>query len=148
MEADVQIYDDVYRWRGWGGRLQLGSGRCRLRLFDLRRGAGRGLAHLKPIIAVISDLPKQRINDMSIRSCTGHIATSVARDFDIDPQRMLWIEFYPERIYGVQKDRVVAQSLVAVDFSWHDGKAIEPRWRPLQSPLSDVVLALIDSEKR
>ncbi len=144
MTAHVLIYDDVYRWPGWGGRMQLGSGRCRLRLFDLRRGCGKGLAHLKPVIAVVSDLPKKRLNDMSVRSCTGHIATCVARDFSIDPQRMLWIEYYPEQISCAASDQAAAQSLVAVDLTWHEGLAIEPRWRPLQPPLCDTVRELIE----
>ncbi len=143
MSAETLIHDAVYRWPGWGGRMQLGSGRCRLRIFDLRRGPANGLCHLKPIIAVVSDLPKKRLNDMSVRSCTGHIATCVARDFAIDPQRMLWIEYYPERHYGTHRERTVAQSLVAVDLTWHQDLAIEPRWRPLQPPLSDAVLEML-----
>ena len=143
MSADALIHDDVYRWPGWGGRMQLGSGRCRLRIFDLRRGPAKGLCHLKPIIAVVSDLPQKRLNDMSVRSCTGHIATCVARDFAIDPQRMLWIEYYPESFYGTSQERTVTQSVVAVDLIWHQDLAIEPRWRPLQPPLSDAVLDML-----
>jgi hypothetical protein len=145
MTANILIHDDVYRWPGWGGRMQLGSGRCRLRIFDLRRGPGKGLSHLKPVIAVVSDLPKKRMNDMSVRSCTGHIATCVARDFAIDPQRMLWIEYYPERLYGAGQEKAVPQSLVAVDLTWREGLAIEPRWRPLPSPLYETVLDLIQT---
>ncbi|MDD2603736.1 MAG: hypothetical protein RBR20_13400 [Desulfobacterales bacterium] len=143
METDVLIYDDVYHWEGWGGRMRLGSGRCRLRIFDLRRGDQKGLAHLKPFIAVVSDLPKERINDMSVRSCTGHVATCVAVDFKIDPQRMLWVEYTLGDAYGAGGNRRVAESVVAVDFKWHDAKAIEPRWRELVSPLRDAVLELI-----
>ena len=80
---------------------------------------------------------------MSVRSCTGHIATCVARDFAIDPQRMLWIEYDPERPYGTARERTVPQCVVAVDLTWHDGLAIEPRWRPLPPPLSDMVLELL-----
>lgn len=143
MATETLIYDDVYHWQGWGGRMRLGSGRCRLRIFDLRRGDEKGLAHLKPIIAVVTDLPKERINDMSVRSCTSHVATCVAADFKIDPQRMLWIEYTPGGAYGIAGDRQIAESVVAVDFSWHDGKAIEPKWRELVPPLRDVVLELI-----
>jgi hypothetical protein len=147
MPNDVLIYDDEYQWQGWGGRMRLGSGRCRLRIFDLRRSGQsgqKGLSHLKPIIAVVSDLPKQRFNDMSVRSCTGHVATSVVRDFKIDPQRMLWIEYAPGGAYGALGDRRVEESVAAVDFTWHDDKAIEPKWRELASPLRDLVLGLLE----
>jgi hypothetical protein len=143
MATEALIYDDVYHWEGWGGRMRLGSGRCRLRIFDLRRAGQKRLAHLKPIIAVVSDLPKERINDMSVRSCTSHVATCVAADFKIDPQRMLWIEYDPGGSYGAAGDRRVEESVVGVDFNWHDGKAIEPKWRELVPPLREVVLDLI-----
>lgn len=143
MDDDVLIYDDVYRWQGWGGQLRLGSGRCRLRIFDLRHGQSRATAHLKPIIAVVSDLPKEKINDMSVRSCTSHIASCVVRDFGLEPQRMLWIEYDPPRTFGREGERRIEASLTAVDFAWHDNMAIEPRWRSLQSPLSDTVLDLL-----
>ena len=32
------IYDDIYSWEGWGGMLRLASGKCRLRIFDLKKG--------------------------------------------------------------------------------------------------------------
>jgi hypothetical protein len=143
MASDALIYDDVYTWEGWGGRMRLGSGSCRLRIFDLRRSGQKGLEHLKPVIAVVSDLPKKRLNDMSIRSCTGHVATSVARDFKLDPQRMLWIEYSPGGAYGAKGDLRVEESVAAVDLAWHDGKAIEPKWRELVPPLRDLVLALL-----
>ncbi len=148
MASDTLIYDDVYTWEGFGGRMRLGNGRCRLRIFDLRRGSGgKGLAHLKPVIAVVSDLPKQRINDMSVRSCTSHVATCVSRDFKIDPQRMLWVEYTPGGAYGAAGDRRIEESVVAVDFAWHDDKAIEPKWRELVPPLRTLVLDLLQENE-
>ena len=29
------VYDDIFEWEGWGGRLKLANGRCRLRIYDL-----------------------------------------------------------------------------------------------------------------
>ena len=31
------IVDDVFAWEGWGGRLRLEAGKCRLKIFDLRK---------------------------------------------------------------------------------------------------------------
>jgi hypothetical protein len=138
----MRIYDDFYSWEGFGGRLKLSSGSCRLRLYDLSRERPHGAAHLRPFIAIVSDVPESR---MSARSCAGHIATSVARDFKIDPQRMLYIEYYPESVYGEHRERRIPEKYDAVDFSWGEGGAIRPRWRTLQPPLLDAIRKLVES---
>jgi hypothetical protein len=92
---------------------------------------------------VVSDLPKRSINDMSVRSCAGHIATGVSDRFSIDPQRMLWVEYYPAREYGVKEKRVIPESFVAVDFKWQKGRALEPKWRPLGPAIDDAVRRLL-----
>jgi hypothetical protein len=134
------IHDGIYSWEGFGGKLKLASGRCRLRLYDLSREPSGGMAHLRPFIAIVSDLPESR---MSVRSCAGHVATSVARDFQIDPQRMLYIEHYPESIYGERGERASPEKYEAVDFHWTEGGAIQPRWRTLQPPLLDAIRRMI-----
>jgi len=137
-------YDNVYSWDGWGGKLRLGNGKCRLRIFDLRKDqTANGVSFLKPIIVVITDVPESK---MTIRSCTGHIATCVTNDFDIDPSRMLWIEYYPQTTYGQQGERVIPERLEAVEFEWQEDKAIKPKWRPLKPPLLEAVKQLIDQK--
>ena len=134
------IYDDIFSWEGWGGELRLASGECRLRIFDLKKGDGKGLAHLRPIIVIVSDIAG---SPMSVRSCTGHIATSVAEKFNIEPLRMLFIEFYPKTVYGSHKQYVIAEKYDAVDFTWNEGKAIAPKWRTLKPPILDVIKKLV-----
>jgi len=51
------VHDDMFSWEGWGGRLKLGSGKCRLRIYDLKKDDKKGLMHLRPIIVVVSDVP-------------------------------------------------------------------------------------------
>ncbi len=134
------IHDDIYSWRGFGGRLKLGSGSCRLRIHDLKKDGREGVAYLKPIIVIVTDIPESR---MSIRSCAGHIATSVIRDFDIDPQRMLYVEYYPSKVYGLGGKRLIPERFEAVEFIWHDRKGISPKWRELKPPMSDIVKDLL-----
>jgi hypothetical protein len=142
------IYDDIYSWEGWGGKLKLGSGKCRLRIFDLRKDQSiKGISFIKPIIAVLTDIPDSK---MTVRSCTSHIATCVSYDFNIDHTRMLWIEYYPKTIYGSQGDRVIPERVDSVEFIWQENKAIKPAWRTLQSPMADIIRQLIiqsDSDK-
>ncbi|MCX5882649.1 MAG: hypothetical protein NTU74_12885, partial [Deltaproteobacteria bacterium] len=102
-----------------------------------------GVSFLKPIIVVITDVPESK---MTIRSCTSHIATCVTNDFNIDPSRMLWIEYYPQTTYGQQGERVIPERLEAVEFEWLEDKAIKPKWRPLTSPLLEAVKQLISQK--
>jgi hypothetical protein len=134
------IHDDIYEWEGWGGRLRLASGKCRLRIYDLTRKTPSGLSHLRPIIVVVSDVEGSR---MSVRSCTGHVATRIARDFHIDSQRMVYIEYYPATVYGERGQHVIPEKYDVVDFTWTEGGAIQPRWRPLKPPLLDTVRDLV-----
>ena len=134
------IYDDIYVWSGWGGKLKLGSGKCRLRIYDLKKGNKRKLMHLRPIIVIVADVKDSNI---SIRSCSGHIATLVTKAFNIDPLRMLWIEYYPEHKYGSGDTHFIPEKLDAVEFSWHGDKAIQPKYRPLMPPLLDEIKKLM-----
>jgi hypothetical protein len=136
------IHDDIFSWSGWGGRLKLGSGRCRLRIYDLKEGDKKGLMHLRSIIVVISDVPG---SNMSVKSCTSHIATLVAKEFKIDPHRMLWIEYYPENRYGADEIKVIPERFDAVEFTWHEDNAIQPKWRALKPPLLDEIKKLVNS---
>jgi hypothetical protein len=134
------IYDDIYAWSGWGGKLKLGSGKCRLRIYDLKKGSHRGLMHLRPIIVVVSDVEDSKI---SVRSCSSHIATLVTKTFNIDPLRMLWVEYSPEHKYGAGDTHFIPEKLDAVEFSWHGDKAIQPKYRPLMPSLLDEIKKLI-----
>jgi len=134
------IYDDIYSWEGWGGPLRLASGKCRLRIFDLKK-ENKGLTHLRPIIVIASDVAESR---MSVRSCCGHIASSVSKEFNIKPHRMMFIEYYPQTVYGERQEHLIPEKYDLVDFNWKIDKAIEPKWRALQPPLLDVIKALAD----
>jgi hypothetical protein len=136
----MQVFDGEYAWEGFGGMLKLASGKCRLVIFDLARGGAPGLSHLRSTIVLVSDLPESR---MSVRSCAGHIATCVARDFRIDHQRMLYIEHYPESAYGEHREHLIPEKFDAVDFNWTEGGAIQPKWRTLKPPLRDVIQQLL-----
>ena len=144
------IHDDVYAWKGFGGLLELAAGQCRLRIFDLGRTAmprqvQEKVMPIKSIVVVVSDLPGHHthMKNVSVRSCTSHIATCVVRDFNIQPQRMLYAEYYPASTYGDRNQHHIPARLDGVDFQWHGHKALHPKWRALQPPLFDEVMALI-----
>jgi hypothetical protein len=138
------IFDDLFFWEGWGGKLRLASGSCRLRVFDLREETVAHVKHIRPIIAIASDVPEGR---MSIKSCAGHIATKIVETFDLDPHRMIYVEYYPSTRYGPSDEHEIPEKYEWVELTWHDRKAIQPKWRLLKPPLLDVVKELMAHEK-
>jgi hypothetical protein len=135
------IHDGIYDWPGFGGRLKLASGRCRLRIFDLSKAPpGAKTAHLRPTIVLVSDVPGSR---MSVRSCAGHVATCISREYALSPGRMMYVEHYPQSIYGRQGERIIPEKFDAVEFEWTEGGAIRPKWRTLQGPILEAIRAAV-----
>ena len=138
------IYNDIYSWEGWGGKLKLASGKCWLRIYDRSRGNEKTVPFLRPYVIIVSDVADSK---MSIRSCAGHIATNVTREFKIDPHRMLYVEFYPEVTYGSNAQHNIPEQYIAVDFTWYEEKALNPKWRQLKPPLLDIVKSLVEDSE-
>lgn len=139
------VHDGIFTWDGWGGVMRLASGKCRLRIIDLRKSDTKGVTHLRPYVAVVEDLPSDGpfYGRVSVRSCCNHIATQVAQKFDIDPARMLFVEYYPPKTYGKDKEYTVTERIDAVELTWNDGQAFNPTWKPLAEPLRGSILDLI-----
>ncbi len=139
------IYDDIFEWEGWGGKLKLAHGRCRLRIFDLNQGATSGVVHIRPIVVVASDLPRDTMmmGEVSVRSASSHIATVVCRRFEIDPARMQFVEYTPAETYGRQGEYVIQACFDAVAFTWKDNLALFPKSQPLDPPLREIVQDLV-----
>jgi hypothetical protein len=56
---------------------------------------------------------------------------------------MLFIEYYPETTYGDRQQHIIPEKYDAVEFTWIDGRAIEPKWRTLKPPLLDMIKKLV-----
>lgn len=141
------IHDDIFSWGGFGGRFNLAAGSCRLRIIDLTKGEHRKITHLKPLLVVVSDLPDEspKVKKISVRSCCSHIATCVVEQFNIDPHRMVFVEYYPGSTYGDQNQHTIAPRYERVEFEWHDTKALHPKWHHLDPHLRDLVAPMIGS---
>lgn len=139
------IHDDIYTWDGFGGKMRLGNGRCRLRIFDMKKSDAGRLSHIRPIIVVVSDLPEETksYKTVTVKGSASHVATRVTIDFNIDPNRMMWIEYYPGHAYGPYNEKHIPDRLEAVEFTWRDDLALHARWRKLEPPLFDAILDLI-----
>jgi len=134
------IYDDDFEWQGFGGQLKLGSGKCRLRIYDLSAEQMGSLAHLKPIIVIAKDHPDSL---MSVCSCSSHIATLVSSSMGIPPNRMQFVEYTEEKVYGPDDQKVIPEKFVAVDFTWQDNKAMHARLSSLGPPLLGRLKSLL-----
>jgi len=149
MSPQELVYDDIFAWDGWGGVMKLASGRCRLRIFDLKRGApDGGPTLLRPTLVVVNDLPKEKINDMSVRSCCGNVATTVVERFGIDPQRMVWVEYSHGSSYGERGQHAIADRYEQVAFTWNEARALHPKWYLLQGSLLEKVRQLVEASGR
>jgi len=139
------IHDDLYTWEGFGGVLELAKGECHLRIFDLSKGKSGAVTLLKPILVVVSDFPERasQLKRVSVRSACSHVASRVVRQFEIDPQRMVFIEYTPASTYGDRGQHHIPAKFDVMDFVWHEGYAMHPKWRPLDQPLLDLVSDLI-----
>jgi len=139
------IHDGLFAWEGFGGVYQLAAGRCRLRIFDLSRSGHGKVAHLKPMVVVVSDLSGEatQLRQVSVRSCASHIATTVAARYNIKPHRMTYVEYYPASVYGDRNQHEIPAKYDAVDFSWFGDKALHPKWHSLASPLLETLSELI-----
>jgi hypothetical protein len=142
------IYDDIFKWNGWGGVFKLASGNCHLRIFDFNQTGKNKLTMLKPIIVVVSETTEASptMKNISIRSCIAHIATGVTQQFQIDPNRMIFVEYCPQQVYGQNQEHVIAARFDAVDFQWHSGKALHPQWRSLPPALVQTLGQLIHED--
>jgi hypothetical protein len=58
---------------------------------------------------------------------------------------MMFIEYYPETVYGQKGEHVIAEKYDVVEFTWHEEKAIEPKWRTLKPPLLDAIKKIVES---
>jgi hypothetical protein len=142
----LKIFDDVLTWDGYGGKFNLASGRCRLRLFDLSKDEAAAVPQLKPFVAVVSDLPGDKMPAMkcvSVRACISHVATTIVHRFKLDPSRMVLVEYYPRETYGRQSEKIIPEKYDVVVLEWHGDKALFPNWRPLQSPMLETVQSLV-----
>ena len=142
------VYDGIFKWEGWGGQLKLANGRCRLWIFDLNRSGEKEVLHLRPMVVVASDLPREGMmkGEVSVRSAAGHIATVVSRKFQIDPQRMQFVEYTPRETYGKNNEYVIAAGYDAVEFTWQEGLALFPRIKPLEPTLIALLKGCLEEE--
>lgn len=94
---------------------------CGLRLFTAPTGDS---------VVIATELPDNP--GMRLTNAAEEVAGAVCQDFGLDPERLVWIEHYPERLagdnYGHQSEPATFD---AVTFTWDGQQFSNPQWRPL-----------------
>ena len=67
----------------------------------------------------------------------------MAEAFNIPPKRMLFVEYYPAVTYGEKDQHYIPERFDAVTFTWQEGKALHPKWRPLEPEMVDLIKTLM-----
>jgi len=148
---DVSIlYNDIFYWKGFGGKLKLSSGNCHLIIFcmpDIKN-----VVHYFKYIAVVWDTPPEtqtmRATKMTVRSCAAHVATQVVKKFNIPPQKLLWVEYYPKSTYGQFNEKIIPEIFERVIFNWKNNIAFDPQLIDLSPALLKLVKQLFNDNTR
>lgn len=81
-------------------------------------------------VVIATELPDNP--GMSITNAAEEVAAAVCRDFGLEPERLVWIEHYPERLTGDNYGhRTEPASFDAVTFTWDGQQFSDPQWRRL-----------------
>ena len=120
------MIDTLYHFKGFGGCACV----CRLRFFEAPTGE---------TVIVATELLENE--GTSITNMAEHLATQVCREFNIDPEQLLWIEHYTGLVDGPDERIPESFDLVSFDLSFtEDGQQCyrftEPHWRHM--PLAEV----------
>ena len=77
---------------------------------------------------------------MSVTNAVVSLANQVIRDFELDPNKLVWLERYDARIYREEAD----QNYTLVRFTYEDGWLTDPRWEYLRTQEAKTYLGLFE----
>ncbi|KGF72208.1 hypothetical protein DO97_11195 [Neosynechococcus sphagnicola sy1] len=95
-------------------------------------------------LRIFQQHPGHKIVMVSDRGCeTGwfipykleQLATRIVQDFQLNPDRLTWIEHDPND--GSRQDCIEFSQVV---FQWQDGKATDPQWRAIDDQLAALII--------
>lgn len=112
LDLVTPVVDSSYAYEG----LSATGGRCRLRLYAVGAAA----------VAIATELADNP--GTSITNAAPIIAAQVARNFRIDPARLVWVEHYGPESYGVEGE---PDRFARVTFSWEGQEARGSEWAHL-----------------
>ena len=115
------MIDTLYNYKGFSGC----DSKCWIRIFS------KDLAY----IVIATELPDNP--GTSITNTAAALATSVAIEFDIEPERLVWIEHYPAR-----PDADHDETYDLVTFTWDGLRFSEPQWKHLGKEKAELIAGI------
>ncbi len=95
------VYDGTYRWKGSTASqkrpISWWRSAYRLRIIDVSRG-GRDVVFLKPHMVLFTDTGE----GASVTNCLPDLAKQICEDFNLDLNRVLWVEDRPDEAHRYQ----------------------------------------------
>lgn len=77
--------DEIFKWQGFANGFGKWESKCRLRLYE----------HEGLDVVVATEIPENE--GTSITNCAENLMGLVSAEFDMDMQKMVWIEHYPAK---------------------------------------------------
>jgi len=134
------IYDGIYRW---GGKRKMSArpiswwpSAYRLKIIDLSKSKS-DVYILKPIIIVVSDTGE----GASATNCAQYLVKSVCQDFNLDFNKVIWIEYYPKHPVRMEVASLKPMTQVGTE------KFYDVKWRPIRQNELEMIKPYI-SEAR
>jgi hypothetical protein len=113
------MIDTIVQYSPWPGN----DAKCRLQIFPSSQQTTRRM------VVIVTELPDNI--GMSVTNAAELIATLAVKQYDLDPETMIWIEHYPDRHPpGREGDRMFDETFDMVTFRWEGGTALTPQWKP------------------
>lgn len=126
------VYDGEYSWKGKAVRqerpISWWASSYHLKIVDLGRGSD-GVVYLKPVIAKIQDTGR----GASVVNCLPELAKRVCNDFELDFNRVLWVEEVPSEGRPVKVARFDPVASVAGDVLYRT------TWRPATAQEAAII---------
>lgn len=112
------VYDGKYAWKGKSSRkkrpISWWHSAYRLRIVDLS-GDANNVVFLKPIIVSFSDTGE----GASVANCLPDLAKQICEDFDLDIDRVMWVEDRPESTERFRIALFQPVARVGAEFFYH-----------------------------
>jgi hypothetical protein len=114
-------------WEGFGERGSNGKWEsvCRIRIYEEGDRAVVVAADVADPVAYPNG------TGTSITNCADHLARMVCETFGLDPERMIWVEHYPQRPDDKSDVPTAEFSLVRFTYNPRTGTFSQPSWKYL-----------------
>ena len=141
----ITLYNGPFEWENDAPGIHHQRWQCHLHVFNLDQVPELDFKLIRPIAVVATMISENdQPGNTSIRSFAHHIATKACADFDLDPTRILFVEYVAPREFGRVERRHLPARFFAGDFRWHNGRAMYPHWQELEDPLKTTIQQLLD----